>query len=113
MTGSAKQKRIDELTVKLRESLQRSSWFEAERLALKALTMARQEQDFQRMAEVVPSLQEARRMRFQEALQTGKVIVFDKPITDDIKIERGCYLVQPPHVGADARRLRLAALTND
>ena len=47
---AAKQKKVDQLISKSREALLRPSPFEAERLALKAITMARQEQDYERMA---------------------------------------------------------------
>lgn len=110
MTASVKQRKVDELMAKASESLVKTAYFEAERMADKALQMARQEQDYDRMARIVMPLQEARRLRLQIALDTGKVIVLDKPITEDMKIKPGCYLVQPPNVGADARRLRLAAL---
>ena len=35
------------------------------------------------------------------------------PYTEDMPLKPGCYLVQPPSVGADARRLRLAALRRE
>ncbi len=110
MAATAKQKKIDELLSKARESLRIEAWFEAERLAMKAMAMARQEQDFDRMARMVPALQECRRQRLQEAQSSGKVVVIDEPITEDMKIKKGCYVVQPPQVGLDARRLRMVAL---
>lgn len=110
MSATAKERKIDELMEKASESLVRTAYFEAERMAEKALQMARQDQDFERMARIVLPLQEARRQRLQIALDKGKVRVFIKPITEDMKIEPGCYLIQPPNVGADARRLRIAAL---
>ena len=40
-------------------------------------------------------------------------MVDEDQITEDIALEPGCYLVLPPLVGADARRLRLAGLNRD
>jgi hypothetical protein len=113
MPGSAKQRKIDELMAKASESLVRTAYFETERMAEKALLMARQDQDYERMARIVLPLQEARRQRLQLALDTGRITLLGTPITEDIRIERGCYLVQPPNVGADARRLRLAAFNHE
>lgn len=113
MSASAKQKKIDDLLSRTQEGLKHGHWFEAERLALKALAMSRQEQDFDRMASAVPPLQEARRQRLQLALEVNKITVIDSPIHEEMKIKPGCYLVQPPQVGLDARRLRLAALNHD
>lgn len=110
MTATAKQKRMEDLLAKAQDALRRSAWFEAERLSMKTLAMARQEQDFERMSQVVPPLWEARRQRSQLAMQGSRVTVIDAPINDESKIKPGCYLFQPPQVGLDARRLRLAAL---
>lgn len=113
MPGSAKQKKIDELLEKNREALRHNACFEAERVALKALVMARQDHDFARMAACVPPLLEARRLRMQHAVDAGVVTVIEGPITDDMKVKPGCYIVQPPQVGSDARRLRTAALNSE
>src|SRR5438552_3916184 len=110
MASSIKQKKIDELMNKASEALTRTQYFEAERLAHKALSMARQDNDFETMARIVMPLQESRRQRFQQALDVGLVTVVHDPITEDMKIKPGCYVIQPPQVGADARRLRLAGL---
>jgi hypothetical protein len=113
MSVPAKQRKIDELMKKASESLAQTAYFEAERMALKALQMARQDNDFERMARIVMPLLEARRQRYQQALDVGTVTVVDTPVTEDMKIDPGCYLIQPPQVGADARRLRLAALNRE
>jgi hypothetical protein len=34
-------------------------------------------------------------------------------VVEEMKVQPGCYLVEPPLVGADARRLRLAALRDE
>lgn len=95
------------------ESLARGQYFEAEALAERALGSARQESDFQRMAEIISPLQSARQSRLQRALKAGKVTVISEPIPPEMQIKTGCYLIGPPQVGADARRLRLAALSQE
>jgi hypothetical protein len=106
--------KIDELMKKAADSLARSALVEAENMAVKALAMARQDGDFALMASVVPLLRDIRSKRFKQALTTSsggksRINVVKAPITEDMKITRGCHLVQPPQVGADSRRLRLAA----
>lgn len=117
MTASAaKRRKIDELMEKASDALARMSWFEAERLAIRALSLAWQHRDFERMARIVLPLQESRRQRFQKALDAGAdgVAVVDQPPDgEELSVVPGCYLVQPPLVGADARRLRVAALQRD
>ena len=44
-------------------------------------------------------------IRYQDGLDDG--------VTEDMELEPGCYLVRPPLVGADARRLRLAAFERE
>ena len=109
MSIAAQAKTIQDLHEKARQALDESLAFEAERLAGKALQLARQERLFDRMAEVVTTLQEARRSRIEPALAIAKVVVLDEPFDDQVTIKPGCYLVRPPLVGADTRRLRLLA----
>ena len=110
MPVAPKSKKIVELMKKASESLSRGAYFEAERMAHKALTMARQDDDFDHMARIVMPLTEARRHRFQQALDIKNITILDAEISENMKIKPGCYLVQPPLVGADARRFRLEAL---
>lgn len=113
MQIAPKTRKIDELMDQASEALVATRYFEAERLADKALTMARHTQDWDRMARIIMPLQEARRQRYQRALDVGKVTVVEETITESMTIKPGCYLVQPPHVAADARRMRLTALRNE
>ena len=99
--------KIDELMGKASESLAHTAYFEAERLACRALEMAHAGRDYERMARIVLPLQEARRQRFQLALDTGEVIVVEEEVTEEMDVAPGCYLIQPKQVGADARRLWL------
>lgn len=105
--------RIDDLMERASEALAQTRYFEAERMANKALAMAREAGDFERMARIVLPLQEARRQRYQQALDHDELFIVDEPLEEDEVLEPGCYLVQPPLVGADARRMRIAAMTND
>lgn len=113
MATPTKQQRVDELIEGAKASLGRSSHFEAERMAMKALLLAHQVEDYLRMAETVQPLLEARRQRREVALQCEHVTIVEDAITENYKFGSGCYLVEPPQVGADARRLRMAALQSE
>ena len=114
MASVNREQRVDDLLEKATESLRCGAAFEAERMAAKALQMARQAADFERMTAVAPTLADARVQRMRLATEVGEITVIDEqPITEKMKIEPGNYLVQPPQVGADARRLRMAALQRE
>lgn len=104
---------IDELMERASEALQQTRYFEAERMAMKALAMARGINDFDRLARIALPLQEARRQRMQAAIDTDQIHIVDQPFGEDAVHAAGCYLVRPPLVGADARRLRLKAIERD
>ena len=108
MSTSAKAIRVDELMQKAMQSLKAAKWFDAEQLAVRALQFAHGDADFERMALIVPALQEARRQRFQLALDAAKktVKVLDGELGEEPVLAPGAYLLQPPLVGADARRDR-------
>lgn len=106
-------KQIQQVMEKAQAALHRNAWFEAERLGMKGLELARFVRDYALMARIALPLQEARRQRLQIALDTKRVRIVDQPIGEDFRAEVGCYLIQPPLVGADARRLRLAALEQE
>lgn len=113
MTTPAGKARIDEQMELAESALRRGKWFEAERCAQRALEMARRAEEFAMMARICLTLQEARRQRLQEAIDSRKISLLSEGVTEDMKVKPGCYLVQPPLVGADARRLRLAALRDE
>lgn len=110
MPAVSKQSRIDELVDKAGAALSHEHHFEAERLGHRALMMSRQINDFARMVECIGPLRTARQIRREEALSHRKVNMVTEPVTEKVSVKPGCFLVQPPQVGADARRLRLAAL---
>ena len=115
MNASPRHEKVDEIMERAETALRRSQWFEAERLAHRAVELARGQEDFALLARVLLPLQEARRQRVQEALGNKKVTILDvqAEITEEMPLKPGCYLVNPPAVGADARRLRLAALRRE
>lgn len=113
MNSSPRQEQVGEMMDRAEAALRRAQWFEAERVALKALEMARREEDFDTMARIVLPLQEARRQRLQAALASKKLKILAGDISDEMPLAPSAYLVQPPAVGADARRLRLAALRRE
>ena len=113
MTTPAARARIDEQVQMAEAALRRARWFEAERCALKGLEMARRAEEFELMASICLPLQEARRQRLQLALDAKKITVLSEGVVEEMKVQPGCYIVEPPLVGADARRLRLAALRDE
>lgn len=113
MSASSRHEKVDEIMERAEAALRRSQWFEAERLAVRALELTRAQDDFSTLARVTLPLQESRRQRIQEALGARKLTILNADITEEMPLKPGCYLVEPPTVGADARRLRLAALRRE
>ena len=109
-SGEKRSKQIDALMEQASVALEATEYFKAESLASQALAAARQAADFDRMARIILPLQEARRQRFQLALDAGPITILDASVDEDTTVKAGCYLVRPPQVGADARRLRLIGL---
>ncbi len=106
-------KKLDELREKALQALNKQAYFAAERHAFKGVGLAQSTKDFEYMASLVPLLRDARMGRLAQAMAIGRVTVVDEPVEENIAIEPGCYLVRPPQVGADARRLRLQALEQE
>lgn len=104
---------VDTVMEQAEAALRAGRWFEAERLALRALSASRRRERWETMARVVLPLQEARRLRIGKALEQKGVTIVDTAVHDTEPVAPGCYLIQPPLVGADARRLRLAALRQE
>jgi len=113
MSLASQTQTIDDLTGQAAQALADHRYFQAESLANKALTLARDDDDYQRMTVVVPTLALARSGRLALAIDVGTITIIDEPFDDDVKIKPGCYLVQPPLVGAHARRLRLTAVRQE
>lgn len=98
---------------KAEEALKAARWFESERLAQRALELAHQAGDFGRMARILLPLQEARRQRMQLAADCTSVKWIEGEISEDHRVSAGMHMLQPPLVGADARRIRLAAIRRE
>ncbi|MSQ91077.1 MAG: hypothetical protein EXS01_06780 [Phycisphaerales bacterium] len=113
MTSPAKAARIDELMQKAQLALKSGRWFEAERLAQRALEISHQSGDFGRMGRIVMPLQEARRQRMQLATEVTGVKWIEGEIAEDHRVGPGMHIMQPPLVGADARRVRLTAIRRE
>ncbi|MBL8747239.1 MAG: hypothetical protein JNK58_12900 [Phycisphaerae bacterium] len=111
--------RIDELMEEASQALIAGRYADTERLALEALLQAHQALDYERMARVLLPLQESRRLRRQQASDVKKVTRLssyadlEAYLTGNKTIQRGCYLIEPPLVGADGRELRERALSED
>ena len=73
---------IDGLMERATEALVQTSYFEAERMANKALGMARQINDFDRLARITLPLQEARRQRVLQAFDAGMIRILNGPISE-------------------------------
>jgi hypothetical protein len=114
MAGPSRQEKVDELMDAAEKALRGSKWFEAERLAQRGLELARAMEDWALMARVLLPLQEARRLRLQAVMgPKAQIRLVEGEVPEEVTVETGCYLVQPPAVGADARRMRLAALRQE
>lgn len=114
MSIESKSQIIDGLMTRASEALSQTAYFEAERLANKAIITAFQGNDYEQMARIVMPLQEARRLRVQLALEVGTITIIDEQsVTEGMETKPGCYLLRPPRVGADARRLRIAGFEQE
>jgi hypothetical protein len=91
------------------EALAGTDYFEAIKLAEKALRRAHADHDFLTLARVCLPLQEARRQVRQIATDAAheRGVVY---VRGSAELPRplvpGCYLIAPPMIGADARALR-------
>lgn len=98
--------KIDRLMEKASEALEETRYFECERLCLDALEMAHGGEEYERMARIILPLQEARRQKRLAAVDAKKLFILEEPLAEGEALEPGCYLLQPPLVGADGRDLR-------
>lgn len=107
---AARTKRNDKIETLMERALAAfndGDWYDAERHACEAMELAYKGVDFLRMSVAVGSLRESRHARREEAIACGAMYAFDSEIGDDnYELAEGCWLVEPPRVGADARDLR-------
>src|SRR5688572_23007765 len=113
MPTAAKQHTIEGFTAQIDAALARKAWFVAERASLEALTAARQAQSFAGIIDIVDRLWEARRQRWKTATEVKRITIVGDVSPEDSKLKKGCYLVQPPQVAAEARRIRLAGISGE
>lgn len=109
MDHASRAGRIDQRMERASRALEAGQYFEAERLALGALEMARTAEDWERMARVCLPLQEARRQKRQLAMDAGFRLVLRDPPRKAPDMRPGLRLLEPPCIGLDARRLRETA----
>jgi len=83
-----------------------TDYFEAERLAEKALARARARGAYDAAARICPVLQESRRQRRHQAVDAGHVMVACEFPGKRGDLVSGCYLVTPPLIGVEARTIR-------
>jgi len=116
VTGKAtsKQKKLDSLAESARKALDAGDFFAADNTAFEAVSLAYAMDEYGLMPPLLEVLKEARGRRFRQAIDIGKLIVLDDiakrieilETEDASKLTPGCYLLQPPLVGADGRNFR-------
>lgn len=107
MSAAVKQSRlIDELMDRASAALQRTDYHEAEKLSLRAMSSAWIAADFERMARICLPLQESRRQRRHIAADSDRRFVLRDEVRRAVAIEPGCYLLEPPLIGIEARNFR-------
>lgn len=105
-TGRGGDSTVDELMERSMCALMKTEYFEAEKLAERALGLSRRSRDFERMARICLPLQEARRQKRLMALDAGFGLLISKGSDVPRELSMGLYLLQPPMIGAEARTLR-------
>jgi hypothetical protein len=86
-----------------------TAYFDTVRLCARAAELCVKAREWERLSRIAMPLLEARRQIRQIAVDAGTVRVIDTPEALRAPAERGCVLVVPPLIGADARAYRLAA----
>ena len=105
MLAANRTKQIQSQVDRAIDAADQASWFLAEAQWLKALIASRGRSDWSGMIQIVEGLRSARRAIRRKALVRGSVRVVDDAISETMELTAGRYLLQPPLVGADARRL--------
>jgi len=114
MPPATRTKAIQDLVDRGKTALGDEHWFEAERVLERAMSMSAGRQDFAGMIEILECLHAARAGRRKDALASRAAVrIVDELVSDEVELDQGRWLVQPPLVGADARRLRLLALSRE
>lgn len=101
----ARTKQIQAQVDRALEEVRNESWFTAETHFAKALAASRGRNDWPGMIEILEGLRQCRRGIRRKALGRGAITICDEAVTETMDLAPGRYLIQPPLVGADARRL--------
>ena len=108
---TARRLKLTRLLSKARNALEKEDGFLlAEAVAEDALPVALEMEEYDDLADVIEILHSARQQRV-DALTAGgpdgvEISIIEVPSSEEEHdVQPGCYLVQPPQVGADARRL--------
>lgn len=116
-----KSAKIDALMEQASAALADTKYFECERQCIKAMELAHEASDYERMARICMPLEEARRQRRLQAIDTESIVVlndheayatlYGEEITK--APDPGAYLLEPMLVGSDGRNLRDFMLEKD
>jgi len=106
MPGSSPTRAMDDLMERASVAMAAADYFEAEALCLRAMAKARAGRNFELMARVSMPLQESRRQRRHDAIDSGHVAVLRELPLGRGAMRAGCYLIEPPLIGLDARAVR-------
>lgn len=96
---------MDAASARLVETL----YFDAVDLCVRALGLAVKAADWDRVARIALPLQEARRQIRQLAVDVPTITIIDTQAQLRRAVKPGCYLVQPPLIGAEARAFAASA----
>lgn len=115
MPSKSKVSGIQKSLAQAEAALQSGQWFEAERLGLSCVDAAIAADDHGLAADACLPLQEARRQRLIAAIDAceGQVTIVTSVPQEVETATAGVHLLIPHAVGADARRLRIAALQSE
>ena len=97
---------VDRLMDRASRALEAMRYFETERLCVQALQKAYSAFDYETMSRILLPLQEARRQKRQLASDAGAVVRVSELRVANGDAMPGCFLFQPPLIGADARGFR-------
>lgn len=99
-------KAIDTMMEEASDALTHMRIFQAERVAKRALERAYLASDYERMARICLPLQEARRLKRQEALDANACYQINELPSVHSLPAPGCYLLSPPLIAMDTKELR-------
>lgn len=97
---------IDQLMERASTALVATHYFEAEALCLKALSRCAAANDFERMARICLPLQEARRQKREEAVDSRRSLIIQSLPKRGEEVLPACYLLEPPLIGIEAVTMR-------